>query len=223
MSMVNDLPDPTLVGDTSNPERDELLLLAEFQPGLDEQRYPTSHQRPLGVLSDFVCEELPLCNEAAQTGELSPDEYFGRVEDIAQSIDAEGASWLTMSAESTAARVASVDIAILERSLCVAYGGPTQEYRAKRAHARFFKIGAELARLQGRQVFLQWCDISNWYPAGDPRGFLQPGNGRDQEIYLCRVQRAIEQMHQRIVCTWPSGELTEEDFAAFVRDAGLRP
>jgi len=189
----------------------ELRLLSQFQPGRDERLVPVVRERPLRDFSDYVCSILPARYDAVLAGSMTAEELFDELESLARTLDADAVERLIADPKSTAARVACLDIAFAERFLCVAHGGPTQEYRARRAKAVWFNVGVRLARSQERSPFLQWTDIAVGHPVWDPRTFSSPGRGRDQEILLYRIQSGIERAFRQIVVEWPRTHMTEKD------------
>jgi len=202
---------------------DQLRMLSKFQPSRDEHMVPLVRIRPLGPLSDYVCSMMPVHYDAVLAGAMRPQQILDEVERVFAAVDIDVVEMLVAAPHTTAARVARLDIAFLERLLCVAHGGPSQEYRARRAHCEFFKVGVRLAKSQQQSVFLGWPDIAGQHPAWDPRTFLSPGRGRDQEVLLYRVQHGIDRVFQRIVVEWPQhyispkfGEQIADDLDAVV-------
>ncbi len=189
---------------------DELRLLSQFQASRDEPLLPIVPERPLGEFSDYVCSIMPVRYDAVLDGSMTAAELFDDLDSVARTLDAGTVDRLIADPMSTAARVACLDIAFAERFLCVAHGGPTQEYRARRAKAMWFHVGVRLAKSQQRSLFLQWTDIAVGHPVWDPRTFSSPGRGRDQEILLYRIQSGIERAFRQIVVEWPRTHMTEQ-------------
>lgn len=186
--------------------RGELKIWATFQPGTDEGSLPVVPERPLGLLSDLVVTTLPLHYDEVLDGAMTAGELFDLIEDAAASVDDATVRYLLAHPGSTSARIARLDCAFAERNLSVAHGGPTPEYKARRTKAKFFKIGTMLARSQQQYPFLQWSDIGVHHPIWDPRTFLSPGPGQDQEVLLFRVQSSIDRAFRRLVVEWPRSE-----------------
>lgn len=183
---------------------DELQLLTTMQPNRDEHLFPQATIRPLDAFSDYVVTLMPIQCHAVLTGQMSPHEFMDEAETVFATVDPGTIEDLMRKPGTTSARTARLDIAYLERALCVSHGGPTQQYRAKRAHSPLFKAGVRLANSQDQQLFLGWPDIANRYPVHDPRTFSPPGPGRNHEVMLFRVQSSIERVFQHIVVEWPT-------------------
>jgi hypothetical protein len=197
---------------------EDLQMLSRFRPSRDEHLLPHIPIRPLLQISDYACTTMPTCYEAVLQGTMSTDHLFGEVEELFATIDPDVIEQLMSTPTGLRARVASLDLAFLERFLSVAHGGPTQEYRARRAGSLWFRTAVRLAKSGGRSLFLGWSDIANGHPVWDPRTFLSPGQGQDQEILLYRIQSGIERAFRRIVVEWPNTDITTPKSCQIVAD-----
>lgn len=204
MSTMNRFGD---AGDGSRPvphsAREQLDLWIDslsIEGGAD---IPVMPIRPLGLLSDFACEQMAGRIDAVDAREIGPEQFFDEVEELMITVPVDVVDALVDRPGSTASRVAALDLMMVERALCVVHGGPTQHYRARRSQTVFFRTLRRLARAQGRPLLMGWVDIANWHPVYDPRTFVSTGTARDQEILLYRIQHGIERSCQRIVVEWP--------------------
>ncbi len=198
--------------------REQLALWATTRPGPDMDRVPQESTRPLGLLSNFACESMADRFESVDANEIEPSAFFDEVEDLMRTVSPDTIDALVATPGSVSARVAGLDLMFLERSLCVAHGGPGQEYRARRSHSTFFRTSRRLARSQRRPLYLGWIDIANWYPVYDPRTLVPAGAARDQEILLYRIQNGIERTFQHIVVEWPVGYMSPKIAEEMVAD-----
>ncbi|MBJ7337243.1 hypothetical protein [Mycolicibacterium sp.] len=198
--------------------REQLALWTTIRPGLGMDRVPHMRTRPLGPVSDFVCESMADRFEAVDAHKLKPSAFFDEVEDLMRAVSTDTIEALVATPGSTSARVAGLDLMFVERSLCVAHGGPSQDYRARRSQSTFFRTSRRLARSQRRPLYLGWVDIANWYPVYDPRALVPAGAARDQEILLYRIQHGIERTFQRIVVEWPVGYMSPKIAEQMITD-----
>lgn len=187
---------------------DELQLLTTMRPSRDEYLFPLMTIRPLDAFSDYVATLMPIHCDAVLAGRMSPSEFMDEAEAVFATVAPAIIEELVRKPGTISARTARLDIAYLERALCVSHGGPTQQYRAKRAGSPVFRAGVRLANSQDQQLFLGWPDIANRYPVHDPRTFSPPGQGRDQEVMLYRIQSGIERVFQHIVVEWPTNYIS---------------
>jgi hypothetical protein len=194
--------------------REQLARWCRTSPGQPESSGPAVRQRPLGVVSDFAVMHMSARIDAVDAGQISPEDFFNEVERLLQSLSPRLIDSLVAQPGSMSSRVAALDLMMIERSLSVVYGGPTQHYRARRSQSLLLRTLRRLARAQKRPLYLGWIDIANWHPVQDPRTFVSEGFARDQEILLYRVQHGIERTFQRIVVEWPvdymSSKIAEE-------------
>jgi len=186
-----DLPSPV----------DDLRALAAIHPSSDSPPFELRLHRPLEALSSFVCDELGLLNDRVRRGCVPPRLLFARIEALSRAVPAVSMRELKSASRQDDRRVALVDLAFAERALSVAFSGD-QGYRSARDRSDFFAKARELAAIEERHPQLSWGDISNYHPAHDPRSFLDDGPARDQEIFMYRVQGAIERAFKEIVLGW---------------------
>jgi hypothetical protein len=195
--------------------RDELLRLATVHSGRGDDAYLPRQHRPLGALSDFVCEGLGDANDAVRRRDIAAEDLLRVVEDLSRNVDDDTMQGL---AEDTAARrVASLDLAFAERAVDIAHG-QAWAYRERRRGLDVFQKAEALAELDGRYPMLGWSDIAIGHPLDDPRSFLDPSGARDQEILMYRIQSGIERAFKRLVTQWPDARITAAWLSALHAD-----
>lgn len=189
--------------------REELILLMGMRPGKagDDSSdqvagapWPEERIRPLDHFSDFVCSKLGQRNDQIRAGSLDPDVLFRESEDLMSIISTDRIAVLQLPENIRTRRVALLDLVWAERSLDVAYNR-SAEYKARKRHARVFKLARILAGIERRHPVLSWSDIAIYYPSRDPRSFLGPGSLRDQEILMYRMQGSIERVFKSVIET----------------------
>jgi hypothetical protein len=181
--------------------RHELAALAVLDPTAASPPYARRLNRPLGVFSDFVCERLGPLNEKVRTGDLSATDLFRTIDGLSTAVSTEAIGEVHEVSNSDGRRTALLDLAFAERSLNVAFHD-TSDYRGARNASDFFAKAVSLAAVEGRHPILSWSDIAIHHPVEDPRSFLDHGAARDQEVFMYRVQGAIERAFKTIASDW---------------------
>ncbi|MHA3024341.1 hypothetical protein ACXPWS_29210 [Mycobacterium sp. BMJ-28] len=168
-------------------------------------------------MSDFACMEMAARIDAVDAQDISPEAFFDEVEQLVETLPPEWIDTFVSHPGSLSSRIAALDLMMIERSLSVVHGGPTQEYRARRSQSLLLRTLRRLARAQKRPLYLAWIDIANWHPVHDPRTFVSKGIAQDQEILLYGIQHGIERTFQHVVVEWPieyMGPKVAEEMAA---------
>lgn len=176
--------------------------------------------RPLGAFSDFICEGLGSLNDLVREGLLLPGELWSIVNTAFGAVDDTVFEHLLGStAPVKERRVALLDLLFASRSLDIAVLDP-EERRQRRWTSRIGHRMIALATVENRHPVLSWSEIAIYHPADDPRSFLVPGEARDQEVFMYRVQRAMEEIFADAVCT-PTEKMDDDFFIALVRDLSV--
>lgn len=195
------------------------MFLSRAVPGTEYGGYVTRQERPLGQLSDYLCDQLGVTNEAIRTGEAAAERLLLDVDKALDALDVDLLGRLGTGAPARR-RLACLDLAWAERAVAIAFGG-TADYRARRARTTLWRWGTTLANVEARHPVLAWSDIAIHHPMHDPRSFLAPGSGRDQEIFMYRVQGAIERMSRSILDTWQSADTSVAELDELTVDLSL--
>jgi hypothetical protein len=193
--------------DATNELDSAVLRLAQlrmFVPSQYESSIPQTQVRPLGRFSDMVAEQLGDLTERGRTGQLSAMQIYALVESEAVKIDDDDVTSLLNEPTSTAFHVARLDLAFAERAVAVAFtqgnpDGGLATWQAIRAESELFRLANEFATLEGSHPLLSWSDIASRHPILDVRSFLPFGQSRDQEVYMYRVQHAIDHGFRAVV------------------------
>ena len=193
---------------------DAMVRLQAGQPGPRDHR--VVEIRPLGAFSDFVCTELGTYNDQIREGQISADELRTVSEERLALVNDRIFTRLTGDAPTMFKRVALLDLVWVSRSLDIAYIDPLERV-TKRAASQVGRRMMELSTVEGRHPVLSWSDIAIYHPADDPRSFLMPGEARDQEIFMYRVQRAMEEVFAAAVQVEP-GAVDAELLTHLVND-----
>lgn len=174
----------------------ELAGLVAFVPG---EVSPIEKIRPLGPLSDLAAEDLGMWDNAVTEGAADETDLYDEIERCAASVDDHVVDY----PDTELAQTARVDLAFIDRLGHVA-SEEAAPYRRWREFTRFFEIAQRLGQSQEQYPLLQWSDIAEYHPVRDPRTFLSPGAGRDQEVFLYKAQSAIDRAFRQIVRAWGS-------------------
>jgi hypothetical protein len=176
--------------------------------------------RPLFALSDFVCESLGEHNSLIREGRLSANDLLVIVEAFAAQVPQRCWADLLLDENSEQRRVAMLDLVWIERSLAIAWQSQPGEYHRRRYDAEFFARTRDFALAEQRHPVLSWSDIAIYHPVHDPRSFLEPGLNRDQEVFMYRVQGAIERVFRSILELCPEA-FTHLELESVVQDLDL--
>lgn len=193
-----------------------LLQLWSFVPSEYEHSIPHAKVRPLGPFSDLVAERLGRLSDQARRGKVSPMQVYAVLESAALGVGKKTISKLIDNPGSYEFHVARLDLVIAERAIAVAFGQSDPEsgpltWRAIRAESRIAKYAQALADVEGSHPLLAWSDIGSRHPILDPRPFLRKGRSQDQEIYMYRVQHAIDHgFRAMVVAMLDRNEITNE-------------
>lgn len=146
-------------------------------------------QRPLGVFSDFVVNDLGIWNEKISNGERSGDDLSNHTEAMLSAISDDVTDGVKSDVSSR--RMAILDLVFVGRSLEVALKG-------NQVDTRLFQLTKYLADIEKRYPCLQWSETAKYFPISDPRTFFSPGSIRDQELLLYGTQKNIELIFEYI-------------------------
>jgi hypothetical protein len=171
---------------------------------MEVTRGARAQTRPLGTLSDFVCEKIGTYNDLAREGIVPPREFRDAVNEAVEQVSLADTENDLARAPVSTRRIAILDLAWIERSLNIAFVN-SEEYRESRDGSPLFKLTKRLATAEGRHPLLSWSDIAIYHPLNDPRSFLTNGDDRDQEILMYRIQSSMERVHKDMIDTAQDG------------------
>lgn len=194
---------------------ERLSSLRLFVPGEYEDKIPCTPVRPLGRFSDLVVERLGELTEKGRARELSAMQIYATFEAYALEVDDDVVQELLEQPGSFECSIARLDLAFAERAVAVAFaqqpgGDGSATWRAIRGESRLFDLATRFAEAEGSHPLLSWPDIGSRHPILDPRSFLPPGRSRDQEVYMYRVQHAMDHGYRAIVLALTGDEPSEE-------------
>lgn len=181
-----------------------LVQMRDFVPSEYEDRIPQTKVRPLEEFSDMVVEQLGTIAELARTGVRSPMQVYALIEAKTLEISDNVIEELLQEPSKLRFHVARLDLAFAERVVAVAFeqadpvSGPAT-WRAIRAETKLFELATVFADLEGSHPLLAWSDIGSRHPILDVRSFLPPGRSRDQEVFMYRVQHAIDHGFRAVI------------------------
>ncbi len=158
--------------------------------------------RPLGLVSEYVVNELGKHNKMVRDGEMSASQLFDKAEEMLKQIPEGVFQNLLRDDRVTERRAAILDLVWMIRSLDIAHDSAfntNSEYISRRDASLLLKRTKLLADKENRHPNLSWSDISLYHPVDEPRTFLEPSAARDQEILLYRTQSGIDKTFKEIV------------------------
>jgi hypothetical protein len=159
------------------------------------------HVRPLGPYSNFIVEDLGRHNEHVREAHMPATSLEHKLSSRLENVPDEVLEALIVEPSGFFRRTALLDLVFGERSMCIAYGS-SAEYRARRSSMKIFQWAEALAEAEGRHPLLSWSDVAIHHPSVDPRSFLTPGEDRDQEILMYRIQGGIERVFNDLICAF---------------------